>query len=173
MKLIDVVWVSFLDYYSVLSNFRGIFSAFTPARPSSLPVSLRLFSHRVSCYGMDFRFFGVGCIGVVHTWCSVFQSVTFINSSDFGVGNELVTEMASLSMPMIGRKWRAAVHALGLCSVGSALFLQSTVFTSILQNGYFRGIENNPAILYSEIGLTGLAITYFGYLFLRFVFSAR
>lgn len=82
-----------------------------------------------------------------------------------------MNNMASLSMPMIGRKWRTAIHALGLSSMGSALFLQTTVFSGILQNGYFRGIEQNPAILSSEIALTGFAITYFGYMFIRFIFS--
>lgn len=81
--------------------------------------------------------------------------------------------MTTLSVPTIGRKWRAAIHALGLSSLGSALFLQSTVFTSILQNGYFRGIEQNSTILYGEIAMTGVAIAYFGYMFLRFIFSTR
>jgi hypothetical protein len=74
-------------------------------------------------------------------------------------------------MPNIPKKLRVLIHGISLGSVGSALFLQSTVFTSILKNGYFRGIEKNPAILYLEIGLTGIAIAYFGYMFVNFIFS--
>ena len=70
-------------------------------------------------------------------------------------------------------KLRIVMHGLGLSSLGSALFLQSTVFTSILQNGYFRGVEGNHLILNSEIALTGVAIAYFGYMFIRFIFSNR
>jgi ABC-type uncharacterized transport system permease subunit len=81
--------------------------------------------------------------------------------------------MASLSIPNVGRKWRVLIHGLGLSSLGSALFLQATVFTGILQNGYFRGVEQNPAILYTEIGMTSFAVAYFGYMFLRFIISNR
>jgi len=81
--------------------------------------------------------------------------------------------MASLSIPNVGRKWRVLIHGLGLSSLGSALFLQATVFTGILQNGYFRGIEQNSAILYTEIGMTSFAAAYFGYMFLRFIISNR
>jgi hypothetical protein len=79
----------------------------------------------------------------------------------------------SLNSTSVKRKLRVLVHGLGLSSLGSALFLQSLVFSSILQNGYFRGIENNSAILTAEIVLTGFAIAYFGYMFIRFVFSNR
>lgn len=81
--------------------------------------------------------------------------------------------MATLYIPNMQKRLRVLIHGVGLSSLGSALFLQSTVFTSILKNGYFRGVENNPAILYSEIALTGIAITYFGYMFVRFIFSNR
>ena len=77
------------------------------------------------------------------------------------------------SLPRIGGKWNTILHGLGLSSLGSALFLQATVFSGILQNGYFRGVEQNPMILYSEIALTAFAIAYFGYMFLRFVFSTK
>ena len=50
--------------------------------------------------------------------------------------------------------------------------MQTIVFWGILQNGYFRGIEQNATILYSEIGLTCFAIAYFGYMFFRFVANA-
>jgi len=81
--------------------------------------------------------------------------------------------MATINMPIIQKRLRFVVHGLGLSALGSALFLQSTVFTSILENGYFRGIEQNSTILYSEIALTGIAIAYFGYMFIRFIFSSR
>jgi hypothetical protein len=81
--------------------------------------------------------------------------------------------MASLNAMSVKRKLRVLVHGLGLSSLGSALFLQSIVFASILQNGYFRGIEQNHIILTSEIALTGFAIAYFGYMFIRFVFSNK
>jgi hypothetical protein len=77
------------------------------------------------------------------------------------------------SLPRIGGKWNTLLHGLGLSSLGSALFLQATVFSGILQNGYFRGVEQNPMILSTEIALTGFAIAYFGYMFLRFVFSTK
>ncbi len=78
----------------------------------------------------------------------------------------------TLTLPNMHPKLRLIMHGLGLSSIGSALFLQTTVFTSILQNGYFRGIENNQIILNSEIALTGVAIAYFGYMFIRFVFNS-
>lgn len=69
------------------------------------------------------------------------------------------------------RKLTFLIHFLGLSSLASALFLQTTVFTSIAQNGYFRGVENNRLILSSEIGLTVFAIAYLAYLFLRFIYT--
>ena len=79
----------------------------------------------------------------------------------------------TLTLPHVHPKLRLLMHGLGLSSIGSALFLQSTVFTSILQNGYFRGIGQKHLILTSEIALTGVAIAYFGYMFLRFVFTDK
>ncbi len=73
----------------------------------------------------------------------------------------------------ISRKLQMLIHGIGLSSLGSALFLQSTVFTSILQNGYFRGAENNPIILYTEIALTGCAIAYFAYTAKNILFSSH
>jgi NhaP-type Na+/H+ or K+/H+ antiporter len=81
--------------------------------------------------------------------------------------------MASLNTISVKRKLRVIVHGLGLSSLGSALFLQSVVFSSILQKGYFKGIEQNHIILNSEIALTGFAIAYFGYMFVRFIFSNK
>ena len=71
------------------------------------------------------------------------------------------------------RSLRVVVHGFGLSSLAAALFLQATVFTSILQNGYFRGVEGNSVILTSEIALTGFAIAYVGYMFARFIWSNR
>jgi hypothetical protein len=73
----------------------------------------------------------------------------------------------------LNKKIQILIHGMGLSSLGSAILLQSTVFTSILQNGYFRGAEQNPTILFFEIGLTGCAIAYFSYIALKFVFANR
>jgi len=81
--------------------------------------------------------------------------------------------MAFPSIPNFRRALKFVVHGLGLSSLGSALFLQSLVFLSIWQNGYFRGVENNGLLLNAEITLTAFAIGYFVYLFFRFVFSNR
>jgi hypothetical protein len=71
------------------------------------------------------------------------------------------------------KKIQMLIHGIGISSLGSAILLQSTVFTSILQNGYFRGVENNTPILVGEIALTGCAIAYFSYIALKFVFASR
>ena len=81
--------------------------------------------------------------------------------------------MASLNTLRMEKKLRLLFHCLGLSSLGSALFLQSTVFTSILKNGYFRAVEQNPFVLYSEVVLTGCAIAYFGYILVRFLSSNK
>lgn len=73
----------------------------------------------------------------------------------------------------ISKKFQILIHGIGLSSLGSAILLQSTVFTSILQNGYFRGVENSTPILLGEIGLTGCAIAYFSYIALKFVFATK
>ena len=80
------------------------------------------------------------------------------------------TTFASLR---VSKKLQILIHGIGLSSLGSAIFLQSTVFTSILQNGYFRGVEHSTPILLGEIGLTGCAIAYFAYIALKFVFANR
>lgn len=64
------------------------------------------------------------------------------------------------------------LHSLGLSSLGGALFLQASVFGGIIQSGYFRGIEQNPVALYSEVALTAIGIAYFAYLLVRFVLSS-
>jgi NhaP-type Na+/H+ or K+/H+ antiporter len=73
----------------------------------------------------------------------------------------------------VSKKFQILIHGIGLSSLGSAILLQSTVFTSILQNGYFRGAESSTPILIVEIGLTGCAIAYFSYIALKFVFATR
>jgi hypothetical protein len=55
--------------------------------------------------------------------------------------------------------------------LGAALFLQSSVLGGILKQGYFLGIEKNPIVLYSEVALTAMAITYLVYLLWRFIIS--
>ncbi len=79
--------------------------------------------------------------------------------------------MASLSTLYVERRLRLLIHSLGLASLGSALFLQSNVFISIFQNGYFSGVEQNPTILSAEMALTGFAIGYLAYMAIRFVIS--
>jgi hypothetical protein len=61
---------------------------------------------------------------------------------------------------------------LGLSSLSAAIFLQSLVLSNIIERGIFMGIEHDIAVLYSEIFLTVLAITYLIYLFWRFIVSA-
>jgi hypothetical protein len=68
---------------------------------------------------------------------------------------------------------KVVIHFLGLSSLGGALFLQTTVFMDIFQNGYFSGVESNKVILSSEIALTAFAITYLGYMFIHFIYPSR
>ena len=65
---------------------------------------------------------------------------------------------------------RLLFHCIGLSTLGSALFLQGLVLTSIIENGYFRGIEQNPFILYSEVLLMAFGIAYCVFLVWHFVF---
>lgn len=64
-------------------------------------------------------------------------------------------------------KLRVVFHSIGLSCIGGAICLQVLVFGAILQQGYFRAIETNPAILYSEIALTGFSAVYFLYVYQR------
>jgi hypothetical protein len=68
---------------------------------------------------------------------------------------------------------RLLLHSLGLSCLGGAIFLQILVFTDILQHGYFMAVENNPAILTFEIGLTAFALIYFIYMYQRFIRSIK
>jgi hypothetical protein len=65
------------------------------------------------------------------------------------------------------------LHSFGLSCLGGAIFLQILVFTDILQHGYFMAVENNPAILAFEIFLTIFALTYFVYVYQRFMRSIK
>ena len=56
-------------------------------------------------------------------------------------------------------------HSLGLSALGAALFLQFLVLSDILLNGYFRGVEENSAILSFELFLAAVAAIYLCYLF--------
>ena len=69
-------------------------------------------------------------------------------------------------------KLRLFFHCLGLSGLGGAIFLQSLVFSGVVAHGIFMGVEHNIVMLYSELFLTVLAITYLGYLFWRFIISA-
>ena len=75
--------------------------------------------------------------------------------------------------PKLNRRWVTLINCMGLSCLGSALFLQSIVIVGILQNGYFRGIEQNLAVLLFEAGITVFGVAYFGYLFVRFIISHR
>src|ERR1700690_1182445 len=50
----------------------------------------------------------------------------------------------TLTLPIAHPKLRLLIHGLGLSSLGNALFLQTTIFTSTQQNTYSRGIEQTP-----------------------------
>ena len=73
------------------------------------------------------------------------------------------------TLPKATRKVSTLLHFLGLSSLGSALFLQSIVFASILRSGYFIGIEQNRTILLSELTLTCFGIAYLAYMFFHFI----
>jgi hypothetical protein len=62
---------------------------------------------------------------------------------------------------------RLVFHSVGLSCLGGAIFIQVLVFTNILQQGYFRAIENNSAILTLELCLTGFTVMYFLYFYQR------
>jgi len=69
--------------------------------------------------------------------------------------------------PSFSRRMRFVFHSLGLSCLGGAIFLQALVFADILQHGYFMAVEQNPAILASEVALTGFAVIYFIYIYQR------
>jgi len=65
---------------------------------------------------------------------------------------------------------RVLFHSLGIGSLAGAVFLQFLVFMGISSRGEFMGVEKNPLILNSEIGLTCFCALYLLYLA---VFSIR
>jgi len=71
------------------------------------------------------------------------------------------------AMPTFSRRVRLFFHSLGLSCLGGAIFLQILVFADILQHGYFMAVEQNPAILAFELGLTAFASIYFIYIYQR------
>jgi hypothetical protein len=77
------------------------------------------------------------------------------------------------AIPKLDQRIRTFVHSVGLSCIGGAIFLQILVFTDIFQHGYFMAVENNPAILAFEIMLTVFALTYFVYIYQRFMRSVR
>ncbi len=54
-------------------------------------------------------------------------------------------------------------HCLGLSCLGGAMFLQVLVFAGMLHHGYFMAVENNPAVLATEVVLTFFALIYYAY----------
>jgi len=69
------------------------------------------------------------------------------------------------------RRIHVVFHGLGLSCIGGAIFLQIVAFSSILNQGYFRAVEKNPAILSSEIVLTAFALIYFIYMYQQLIRS--
>lgn len=65
------------------------------------------------------------------------------------------------------------LHSLGLSCLGGAIFLQVLVFADIVQHGYFMAVEQNPAILAFEVGLTVFAAVYFIYIYQRLMRSVK
>ena len=47
------------------------------------------------------------------------------------------------------------------------------MFSDIVQHGYFMAVEQNPAILGFEVGLTGFAAVYFVYIYQRLMRSVK
>jgi len=64
-------------------------------------------------------------------------------------------------------------HALGLSCLGGAIFLQTLVFSGIVQQGYFTAVEQNSAIVCVEVVLTIFSIIYFIYIYQRLIRSVK
>ena len=71
------------------------------------------------------------------------------------------------------RRAQVLFHVLGLSCLGGAIFLQILVFSDILTNGYFMAVEHNLTILTFEVLLTAFSLTYFLYIYQRFIRSIR
>jgi hypothetical protein len=73
----------------------------------------------------------------------------------------------------INHRLRLLFHVLGLGCLGGAIILQTFVFTSIAQQGYFTAVEQNPVILGFEVILTAFTIIYFIYIYRRLMRTLR
>ncbi len=58
---------------------------------------------------------------------------------------------------------RLAFHSIGIGCLAGSVFLQFLVFLRISSQGAFLGIEKNPIILNSEIGVTVFCAIYLLY----------
>lgn len=58
---------------------------------------------------------------------------------------------------------RLAFHSIGIGCLAGSVFLQFLVFFKIYSQGAFLGIEKNPLILNSEIGVTVFCAVYLLY----------
>ena len=56
-----------------------------------------------------------------------------------------------------------AFHTLGLSCLGSAVFLMVYVFYNVALYGGIICEESNLFIVVCEVGMTGIAVIYFGY----------
>jgi len=59
---------------------------------------------------------------------------------------------------------RLTFHCIGISCLAGAVFLQVLVFMDIASQGFFMGVEKNPLILNTEIGLTIFCVVYLLYL---------
>lgn len=75
--------------------------------------------------------------------------------------------------PRTDHRMQLLFHTLGLSCLGGAIFLQLLVFTDIVTHGYFMAVEKNPAILAFEVLLTAFSLTYFVFIYQRFIRSIR
>jgi len=55
---------------------------------------------------------------------------------------------------------RLTIHCIGISCLAGAVFLQTLVFMDIASQGFFMGVEKNPLILNTEIGLTVFCVVY-------------
>ena len=93
------------------------------------------------------------------------------NGSPFSVSSKFGLFSKHIFAVRKSFRLRLVLHCFGISILGAALFLQSSVLSGILEQGYFIGTERNPLVLYSEVLLTAMAITYLVYLIWRFIIS--
>ncbi|HVP41649.1 MAG TPA: hypothetical protein VMS95_06825 [Candidatus Krumholzibacteriaceae bacterium] len=89
------------------------------------------------------------------------------------VNSVLENEIFEEEMFRLSRRLLQVFHGLGLSCLAGAVFLQVLVFLDIGQKGYFFAVENNPLVLWTEVGFSGFTATYFGYMYLRFIRSLK